>query len=74
MIGSKLPKLKTASNESHFRHCVLLELIVSLLTKRFQEFNLSVKGGVHIKQMTASKGGSKSNLRENCQISSKVEL
>ena len=23
MIGSKLPKLKTALYESHFRHCVL---------------------------------------------------
>ena len=52
----------------------LLELIVSLLTKRFQEFNLSVKGGVHIKQMTVSKGESKSNLGENCQILSQVEL
>ena len=26
MIGSELPKLKTAFYESHFRHCVLLWL------------------------------------------------
>ena len=53
---------------------MLLKVIESLITNRFQEFNISVKGGVNIKQMTASKGGSKSNLSENCQISSKVEL
>ena len=68
--------METTQDLVHDLMNTLLELIhiVSLLTKRFQEFNLSVKGGVHIKQMTASKGGSKSNLGENCQISSKVEL
>ena len=40
MIGSKLPKLKTAFYESHFRHCVVSEfntIIIVILVLSFSD-------------------------------------